>query len=270
MIEKEHPQLSVSKQCQLLDLARSNLYYQAIGETEENLLIMHFLDEQYFKTPFYGIRKLTALLRQEGFKINKKRVRRLMHKINWQTIYRAPNTSVANKENKIYPYLLCNMHINKANQVCSTDITYIPMRKGFMYLCAVIDVHTRYVVNWSLSNVMTADWCLNTIQEAMRLNGKPEIVNTDQGSQFTSNMFTGFLEKNEIKISMDGKGRAIDNIWIERLWRSVKYEDVYLKSYSSVTELEDGLKKYFIFYNQERIHETLSYRTPEKVYKQVA
>lgn len=270
MIEKEHTQLSISRQCQLLEIARSNLYYQPASEEEENLLIMRFLDEQYFKTPFYGVRKLTKLLQQEGFNINKKRVRRLMYKINWQTIYRAPNTSIGNKEHKIYPYLLRNMQINKANQVWSMDITYIPMRKGFMYLCAIIDVHTRYVVNWSISNTMTAEWCLNTMQEAIQIHCKPEIVNTDQGSQFTSNLFTDYLELNDIKISMDGKGRAIDNIWIERLWRSVKYEDVYLKCYSSVPELEIGLKKYFIFYNQERIHETLNYKTPEKEYKQAA
>jgi putative transposase len=251
-------------------MSRSNLYYQAVPETEENLLIMRFLDEQYFKTPFYGLRKLTKLLQQEGFCINKKRVRRLMYKINWQTIYRAPNTSIANKEHKIYPYLLRTMQIDQVNQVWSMDITYIPMRKGFMYLCAIIDVHTRYVVKWSLSNTMTTDWCLNTIQESISLHGKPQVVNTDQGSQFTSNVFTGFLEKSEIKISMDGKGRAIDNIWIERLWRSVKYEDVYLKSYSTVTELEAGLKKYFTFYNQERIHETLDYKTPDFFYKQAA
>lgn len=270
MIEKEHAQLSISRQCELLGIARNSFYYQAVSETEENLLIMNFLDAQYFKTPFYGVRKLTILLQEEGFNINKKRVRRLMYKINWQTIYRSPNTSIANKEHKIYPYLLRNMEINKVNQVWSTDITYIPVHKGFMYLCAVIDVHTRYVVNWSISNTMTSDWCKNTLNEAIQKHGKPEIVNTDQGSQFTSNEYTGFLESNNIKISMDGKGRAIDNVWIERLWRSVKYEDVYIKSYQTVTDLQVGLSSYFDFYNKVRYHETLDYKTPFNAYKKAA
>lgn len=270
MIDRNDNSLSVSAQCRLLNIARSNLYYTPADESEENLLIMRFLDEQYFKTPFYGARKLTELLRQEGFIINKKRIKRLMKKINWQTIYRGPHTSIANKDHKVYPYLLRNLTINKVNQVWSTDITYIPMPRGYMYLCAIIDVHTRFVVGWSLSNTMTAEWCLSILQQAVMKHGKPQIINTDQGSQFTSDVFTQWIIKNEIKLSMDGKGRALDNIWIERLWRSVKYEDVYLKNYCTVPELEVGLKKYFTFYNQKRIHETLNYKTPEKLYKQAA
>lgn len=270
MINRKHAALSISAQCKLLNIARSNLYYTPSSETEENLLIMRFLDEQYFKTPFYGVRKLTELLRQEGFIINKKRVKRLMKKINWQTIYRGPHTSIGNKAHTVYPYLLRNLTINRANQAWSMDITYIPMPRGYMYLCAIIDVHTRFVVGWSISNTMTTEWCLNIVEQAVMQYGKPEIINTDQGSQFTSNIVTQWVIKNEIKLSMDGKGRATDNIWIERLWRSVKYEDIYIKSYASVIELEQGLNYYFNFYNKERIHEALNYKTPQTIYKQAA
>ncbi len=226
MIEKEHPKLSITQQCILLRFTRSNLYYQPIGESEENLQMMRFLDEQYFKTPFYGARKLHQLLLNKGYIVNKKRVKRLMQLINWQMIYRAPNMSKANIGNKAYPYLLRGASIERKNQVWSTDITYIPMHRGFVYLCAIIDVHTRFALNWSISNTMTAEWCQAIMEEAVNQYSKPEIVNTDQGSQFTSQVFTQYLLDNNIQISMDGKGRAIDNIWIERLWRSVKYEDV--------------------------------------------
>lgn len=266
MINKESKILSLSEQCRILNLSRSNLYYTPIEESEENLAIMRFLDIQYYKTPFYGSRKLSVLLTNEGYQVCRKRVRRLMKLINWQTFYRAPNTSIGNKEHKIYPYLLRNLTIDKANQVWSTDITYIAMARGFMYLCAIIDVHTRFVVGWSLSNTMNAEWCLEVMQEATATYGKPQIVNTDQGSQFTSSVFTHYLLGNDIKISMDGKGRAIDNIWIERLWRSVKYEDIYLKSYNTVFELEIGMRNYFTFYNNERLHETLNYKTPKTMY----
>ena len=270
MVDIKHSGLSILRQCNLLSVSRSSFYYKGMEENPEDLKIMRFLDKQYFLTPFYGIRKLTKLLHKNGIQVNRKRVRRLMRKVNWKTLYRAPNTSLGNKEHKIYPYLLRDIKIDTMNQVWSTDITYIPMKRGFIYLCAVIDVHTRFVVGWSISNTMSSEWCLNTLKEAMEMYGKPGIVNTDQGSQFTSHSYTQYLQKNGIKISMDGKGRAIDNIWIERLWRSVKYEDVYLKSYASVNELEIGIEKYFYFYNHQRLHETLEYKTPKSLYYMAA
>lgn len=225
------------------------------------------LDEQYFKTPFYGVRRLTAWLQLQGYNINHKRVKRLMELMGWQTIYRKPNTSKPCKENRIYPYLLKGLTVNRPNQVWAMDITCVPMRKGFMYLCAVIDVHTRYVVNWSLSNTMTAEWCSDVIKEAMLQHGKPEIMNTDQGSQFTSEVFTKLLKENDIQISMDGKGRAIDNIFVERLWRTVKYEHIYLKVPDDGVQLYEGLNDYFCFYNNERLHQSLGYKTPDNCYQ---
>jgi putative transposase len=270
MIDKTHQKLSLLQQCILIGLARSNLYYEPVPEAEENLEIMQFLDKQYFLTPFYGARKLLVILKNEGYCINKKRLRRLMKIMKWQTIYRAPNTSKPNKENKVYPYLLRNIAINRRHQVWSSDITYIPMKRGFMYLYAIIDVHTRYVLNWSISNTMTAEWCQSIMEDTVKKYGAPTISNTDQGSQFTSNVFTTYLLDNTVQISMDGKGRAIDNIWIERLWRSLKYEDIYLKSYQTVADLNAGLQKYFIFYNQVRIHETLQYKTPQVCFEKAA
>ncbi|MGO3806896.1 MAG: IS3 family transposase [Sphingobacterium sp.] len=259
--------ISIRKQCDLLQIHRSGLYYKPKGETEENLQIMKLLDEQYFKTPFYGSRKLTVLLIQHGFNVNKKRVKRLMRKINWQTIYREPRTTICTKGHKTYPYLLRNLSITHKNQVWATDITYIPMKKGFMYLCAIMDLHTRCVLNWSVSNSMSADWCAQVLQQTIDQHGTPEIFNTDQGSQYTSDIHIKVLKDNNIKISMDGRGRAIDNIFIERLWRSVKYEDVYLRSYRNGLELYHGLKIYFKFYNTERFHESLNYKTPDQNYK---
>ena len=266
LIDRNHPHLSLCAQCILLAISRSSLYYTPSTESEANLAIMAFLDKQYYQTPFYGSRKLAVILNQAGYKVSRKRVSRLMKLINWQTFYRTANTSMGNKEHKIYPYLLRNMSIEKKNHVWSTDITYIAMPRGFMYLCAIIDVHTRYVVGWSISNTMTADWCLDVLKEAINNYGLPQIVNTDQGSQFTSDVYTSYLNENKIRISMDGKGRALDNIWIERLWRSVKYEDIYLKCYTTVTELEIGIDNYFDFYNLKRPHENLNYKTPNDMY----
>lgn len=270
MIEQNHPQISVSRQCELLGLHRSGLYYQPVAESEENLAIMRLLDEQYYKTPFYGIRKLTEWLQNMDYRVNHKRVRRLMKLMGWKTLYREPNTSEPNKQHKVYPYLLKGMRIWKPNQVWQIDITYIPMRRGFMYLCAIIDVHTRYVVNWGISNTMSADWCSQIVQEAIERHGKPEILNSDQGSQFTSEAYISLLQEHEIHISMDGKGRALDNIYIERLWRSVKYENIYLNVYEDGLSLYQGLKQYFEFYNNERLHESLEYRVPEVLYKRAA
>lgn len=262
--------LSQEKQCDLLSIHRSGLYYKPLEESEENLKIMRLLDEQYFLTPFYGALKLMALLKENGFSINIKRVRRLMKKMNWKTIYREPKTSISNQLHKKYPYLLRHLIISEKNQVWATDITYIPMQKGFMYLIAIVDLHTRYVLNWSLSNSMTADWCAEVLEEAIKKHGKPKIFNTDQGSQFTSDVFINVLKYNEISISMDGKGRALDNIFVERLWRSVKYEDIYLKAYENGLDLYEGLKKYFEFYNNERFHQSLDYKTPAEIYHQRA
>lgn len=266
MIEPCYPLLGISAQCQLLSLTRSSFYYIPSGESEENLAIMRQLDEQYFSTPFYGVLRLTALLILAGFKVNKKRVRRLMRLMNWQTIYREPHTTISDKTHYKYPYLLRGLKIERCNQVWAMDITYIPMKTGFMYLTAIIDLHSRYVVQWSLSNTMSAEWCTEVLKEAIKNYGIPEIFNTDQGSQFTSEVFINTLIDNGIKISMDGKGRALDNIFIERLWRSVKYENVYLNVYENGLSLWKGLDQYFQFYNQERLHQSLDYHTPKQKY----
>jgi putative transposase len=270
MIEQNHPQISIMEQCELLNLHRSGLYYQPVPESEQNLAIMRLLDEQYYKTPFYGIRKLTEWLQNMDYAVNHKRVRRLMKLMGWKTLYREPNTSDPDKQHKVYPYLLKGMRIWKRNQVWQIDITYVPMNKGFMYLCAIIDVHTRYVVNWGISNTMSADWCRQIVQEAIEHHGKPEILNSDQGSQFTSDAYIGLLKAESIRISMDGKGRALDNIYIERLWRSVKYENIYLNVYEDGLSLYQGLKQYFAFYNNERLHESLDYLVPEVLYRREA
>lgn len=268
MIDREIS-LSLSHQCRLLEIHRSGLYYTPCGETEENLMLMRLMDEQYLKTPFYGIRRMTAWLRGKGYEVNRKRVRRLMELMGWQTIYRKPNLSKPEKGKYIYPYLLKGLEITHRNQVWSIDITYVPMRRGFMYLCALIDLHTRYVVNWSLSNSMTAQWVSDVVQEAINAHGKPSIINSDQGSQFTSVEYTSLFDE-QMKISMDGKGRAIDNIFIERLWRSVKYECVYLHAFEDGVQLYQGLREYFDFYNHERVHQSLDYKTPAMLYRQAA
>ncbi len=266
MVEKDTPQLSISCQCQLLSISKSTYYYVSQKESDENLSIMRLLDEQYFETPFYGALRLLALLKDNGYIINLKRVRRLMKIANWRTIYREPKTTVSDKTHYKYPYLLRDLKIDRNNQVWEMDITYIPMEKGFMYLAAIIDVNSRYVVNWSISNSMTAEWCTEIVVEAIKKHGTPEIFNTDQGSQFTSDIFIKTLKDNKILISMDGKGRAIDNIYIERLWKSVKYENVYLNAYENGISLFSGLKKYFEFYNNERFHQSLDYQVPSNRY----
>lgn len=258
--------ISLKKQCSLLILNRNYFYYSPKGESAQNIKIMRLLEQQYVLTPFYGYRKISIWLEKQGFVLNEKRIRRLMKLIKWKTIYREPRTTIAIKAHKKYPYLLKDLKITHKNQVWATDITYIPMSKGFMYLTAIIDLHTRYVLNWSVSNSMSAHWCSGVLEEAIEKYGKPEIFNTDQGSQYTSDVHTNLLLKNDIKISMDGKGRAIDNIFVERLWRSVKYEDVYLQAYPDGLSLYKGLKKYFEFYNKERFHQSLEYRTPHEIY----
>jgi putative transposase len=248
-----------------LGLNRSSLYYKAAEESSLNLELMNRIDKQYTACPFYGIRRMTAYLRREGYEVNQKRIARLMRKMGIKAIYPEPKTSVANPEHRIYPYLLRGVLIQRVNQVWSCDITYVRLQGGFLYLMAVMDWHSRYVLSWRLSNTMEVGFCVEALESAL-LIASPEIFNSDQGSQFTSKVFTERLESNSIKISMDGRGRAFDNIFIERLWRSVKYEDVYLKDYKDGWEANQGLGNYFKFYNDERLHSSLGYRTPKEVY----
>lgn len=265
MIELDHAELSLRRQCELLGLNRSTWYYEPAGESADNLQMMRLIDEQYLRTPFYGWPRMTAYLRRAGFAVNHKRVQRLMHKMGLQAIYPKPKTSGSGKGHKIYPYLLRGLEIVRPNQVWSADITYVPMRQGFMYLVAVMDWFSRYVLAWQLSNTLDGYFCLDALQQALQ-KGQPEIFNTDQGAQFTAHEFTDCLENADIQVSMDGRGRALDNIFIERLWRSVKYEDIYLKDYAVVPELAAGLAHYFSFYNDERPHQSLDYLTPAEVH----
>ena len=270
MIEKEDEAVSVVKQCELLQISRSGLYYEPVAESKENLAVMRVLDEQYLSTPFYGVERLLVLLTVMGYTINRKRLRRLMSVMGWRTLYCIPRTSKADPATYKYPYLLRGLKIERRNQVWEIDITYVPMKAGFMYLCAVIDVHSRYVVGWGVSNTMSAEWCTEIVKEAIEQHGKPEIINSDQGSQFTSEVYIGLLKKEEIQISMDGKGRALDNIFIERLWRTVKYEHIYLYVYEDGLSLYKGLHQYFTFYNGERRHQSLAYVTPVTAYQKAA
>lgn len=270
MVEKDHPRLSIAAQCRALNIHRSGLYYTPVPESEENLQIMRWFDEQYFHTPFFGVRKLRWWLGDEKeLTVNHKRVKRLMDLMGWQTLYRKKNLSKRKKGEAVYPYLLRDVEITRRNQAWAIDITYVPMRRGFMYLCAIIDLHTRYVVNWSISNTMTGEWVRSVVEEAINEHGAPEIINSDQGSQFTSYEYTSLLlqRDNPIAISMDGKGRAIDNIFVERLWKSVKYENIYLKAYEDGVQLYNGLKEYFTFYNHKRGHQSLDYRKPAELYR---
>ena len=267
MIDSQHQQSSRERQCELVGLARASLYYKARPEREENLLLMQRLDEQYTRCPFYGVRRMTAWLETQGFAVNEKRVRRLLRKIGLFAQYPQPRLSVPNVENRIYPYLLKGVLIQRVNQVWSTDITYIRLWQGFVYLVAVMDWHSRFVLSWELSVTMESSFCISALDEALQI-ACPEIFNTDQGSQFTSEDFTKRLLERGISVSMDGRGRAFDNIFVERLWRSVKYEEVYLKDYGNVTEARQGLRDYFEFYNRERLHQSLGYKTPESIYRQ--
>jgi putative transposase len=264
-VDREHSDLSVRRQCELLGLNRSGLYYEPVGESEENLRLMRLIDEQYTRAPFYGSRKMTRWLRTEGYLVNRKRISRLMEVMGIEAVYPKPKLSQPGEGHKIYPYLLRGITVGRVNQVWSTDITYIRMAQGFVYLVAVMDWFSRYVLSWSLSLTMEIDFCMEALRSALR-RGRPEIFNSDQGSQFTSEKFTAELAAKEIAISMDGRGRCMDNIFIERLWRSLKYEEVYLKDYESVMEARTGIERYFRFYNQERIHQSLEYQTPAAIY----
>ena len=267
MIVIGHPTISVSRQCELLELSRSSFYYRSRGVGERDLWVMHLLDEQYTRAPFYGSRRMTAWLRSMGYEINRKKVVRLMREMGLEAIYPKPRLSMGGKEHKTYPYLLRGLIVGRADQVWCADITYIRLRKGFIYLVAIMDWFSRYVLAWEVSNSLEAEFCVWALERALEC-GKPDMFNTDQGVQFSSERFVMVLEQNKILVSMDGRGRALDNIFIERLWRAVKYEEVYLHEYESVREAVEGLRRYFTFYNHERFHQALGYKTPAEVYEE--
>lgn len=268
MISKGHSKLSIVQQCVLLSIHRSGLYYKPRGESELNLELMRLMDEHYLHHPFKGARRMHVwLTKDKGFKVSRNRIDRLYYKVmGLRAIMPGRHTSRRCKDHKIYPYLLRNLSVTRPNQVWAVDITYIPMQKGFMYLVAIIDLYSRYVVNWSVSNSMDAEWCKEMLEEAIQMHGKPEIINTDQGSQFTSDIFAEFVLGQGIKLSMDGKGRAIDNAFIERLWRSVKYEKLYLNPPKDGLDLYLLLAEYFSYYNEERRHEGIADEIPRNLF----
>jgi putative transposase len=265
MVEPDHAEISVRRQCELLGVNRAGLYYQPLGESTENLKLMRWIDEEYTRRPFYGSRKMMRWLHEQGYRVGRHRVRRLMGLLGLEAVYPKPKLSQPGEGHKLYPYLLNGVAITRVNQVWSTDITYIRMAQGFLYLVAVMDWFSRFVLSWALSLTMEVDFCVDALQRALRW-GRPEIFNSDQGSQFTSERFTGVLAQRGVAISMDGRGRCLDNIFIERLWRSLKYEEVYLRDYQRVPEARSGIGNWFRFYNQQRFHQSLDYRTPAAVF----
>ncbi len=266
MVDPKHEELSIQRQCELLGVNRSSYYYQAKEISSEEFTLLRLLDEQYLKTPFYGSRKMTQYLRSLGYCINRKRVIRLMNKLGLQTIYPKPKTTVRNPDHQVYPYLLREVEVERANQVWCTDITYLPVGKGHYYLVAIMDWYSRKVLSWKISNTMDVHFCQSALEEALLNYGKPDIFNSDQGSQFTSKIFTECLKAENIRISMDGRGRCHDNIFIERLWRSLKYELIYIEEFKDGKELTRKVKEWFNFYNKERFHQALEYQTPEHIY----
>ncbi len=266
MIERDHPALSVRRQCELLRVSRSGLYYEPEPTHPEQLALMRRIDELHLKWPFYGSRNLAHALRNEGREVNRKRVQRLMRLMGLEAMAPQPRTSEPHPEHPVYPYLLRRLEIRRVNQVWATDITYIPMRSGFVYLVAIMDWYTRRVLSWRLSNTLDSSFCVEALEEALSRFGKPEIFNTDQGAQFTAEAFTQPLRDRGIAISMDSKGRCLDNVFVERLWRSLKYEEVYLHAYDGVADARDGIGRYFGFYNDERPHQALGYQTPAAFY----
>ena len=266
MIEAEHPSLSVVRQCELVSISRSSFYYQPLGETAENLALMCLIDAQFLETPWYGSRQMARHLRRDGHDVGRKRVRRLMAIMGLAAIYQRPRTTVPHPEHRIYPYLLRGLVVDRPNQVWCADFTYIPMRRGFLYLAAVMDWSTRKVLSWRVSNTMDVAFCVEALQEALARFGRPEIFNTDQGSQFTSVEFTDVLRAADVRISMDGRGRWMDNVFIERLWRSLKYECIYLHAFETGSELRAGLARWVGYYNTQRPHSTLAGRTPDEAY----
>jgi putative transposase len=266
LIEAGHAELSVRRQCALLGLNRSSVYYEPAEETAENLRLMRRIDEEYTAHPFLGSRRMTAWLNRAGEAINRKRVQRLMRLMGLEAIHPKPRLSEGNGQDRVYPYLLRDVKIERPNQVWSADITYVPMPKGFMYLVATIDWYSRLVIAWRLSNSLDGSFCQEMLEEAL-YQGSPEVFNTDQGVQFTAQAWTSRVEKSGAKVSMDGRGRCLDNVFVERLWRSVKYEDIYLYGYETVSALRAGLERYFTFYNDDRLHQSLGYQTPRSVHE---
>jgi putative transposase len=266
MIELGHNELSVSTQCALLGLNRGTLYYEAGPEDPLNLELMRVIDEVYTKYPFYGSPRITQWLRRHDYEVNHKRVERLMRQMGIQALYPKRDLELSAPGHRIFPYLLRNIEIRRVNHVWGADITYIRMRHGFLYLVAILDWWSRFVLAWELSNTLDAEFCVRTLDRALKTYGAPEIFNTDQGCQFGSADFTALLENRKVAISMDGRGRAFDNIFVERLWRSVKYEEVYLKDYTNGVDARSNLGNYFRFYNNERYHQSLGYQTPKEVY----
>lgn len=263
LVDKANKRLSISKQCNLLDIPRSTIYYQSRPLDPLNMELTRVIDKEYTLHPFRGVPSMTTYLREDlGYPINKKRIEGLYKLMDIQAIVPGPHTSKGCKRHKKYPYLLRNLKITHKNQVWATDITYVPIKGGYMYLIAIIDLYSRYVIKWALSNTMEAEWCAEVLSDAIEQYGKPEIFNTDQGSQFTSDTFIDVLKNNQVQISMDGKGRATDNIFIERLWRTVKYEDIYLHAYENGFELYHGLDKFFRFYNEQRRHSSIGNKRP--------
>ena len=266
MIDRGHKQLSLVRQCTLLNISRASVYYRPVSTRAEDLELMARMDRQYLKTPFYGSRRMKAWLLAEGYLVSRSKVRRLMRLMGLEAIYRRPNTSKPAPGHRVYPYLLKGVDVNRVDQVWAADITYIPMAQGFLYLVAIMDWHSRHVLAWKLSNTMDTDFCVTALEAALG-KGRPEVFNTDQGAQFTSDAFTQTLQERGIRVSMDGKGRYLDNIFVERLWRSIKYEEVYLKAYQTVSEARVGINAYLEFYNRRRPHQSLGYRTPAQVYQ---
>ncbi len=266
MIEADHPELSISRQCTLLSISRSSFYYTPKGENAVNLALMRCIDEQFLETPFYGVRQMTWHLRNDGHLVNEKRIRRLMRLMGLMLIYQKPNTSRPAKGHRTWPYLLKGLRVERPNQVWAADITYLPMRRGFLYLVAIMDWHTRKVLSWRISNTLEADFCVEALNEAVHKFGLPGIMNTDQGSQFTSFAWTDRLRRLGVRISMDGKGRFLDNIFVERLWRSLKYECVYLHAWETGSQAKAGIGKWIEFYNNRRPHSALGGRPPAVVY----
>lgn len=265
-IEPEHPRLSIVRQCELASISRSGFYHRPVGEAPLNLELMRLIDAQFLEAPWYGSRQMARHLRREGYAVGRKRVRRLMGKMGLAPIYPRPRTSKPHPEHRVFPYLLRGLAIDRPNQVWCADITYLPMRRGFLYLVAVMDWATRKVLSWRVSNTLDAEFCLEALEEAMARFGTPEIFNTDQGSQFTSPRFTGLLQRAGVRVSMDGRGRWMDNVFVERLWRSLKYECVYLHAFETGSELRTGLTKWIGYYNAGRPHSALAGRTPDEAY----
>lgn len=269
-VEMDHPELSIKRQCELLTVHRSGLYYKPQGEKEADLELMRVIDERYLETPYYGSRRMAKWLKAQGYEVERKKVRTLMRKMGLRAVHPKPKLSAPGDEHHVYPYLLRGLWVHHPGQVWVTDITYVPMERGFMYLIAIMDLYSRFIVNWSLSNTMDAQWVKRVVEEAIELHGAPEIMNSDQGAQFTSTPYIQLLKDHEVRISMDGKGRVLDNIFIERVWRSVKYEEIYARPAEDARELYENLREYFRRFNEEDPKEALAYHTSREFFRREA